>query len=189
MRSLLSLHTFSWVPKTVGFISNYPISFLVLPRVVLVPSLNSVPFMDLLKLHALILSDFFLRFSPISLLPLCGHHFGSHCAWLILLLHHLVSTVPVLSKRSPSALSWLLLHIHLVKGTRLHHFLPPTINPGEQYRFSAAPPHPPVSVKLSFLRSPLGRMLSRAMPVSPWGDYETAVSRVRCLRLFSSTNN
>lgn len=83
-------------------------------------------------LSNLILSPDFPRLAPSSFY---GQHFGSFCACLMALLCHSASTEHVLSKRNPSALSWLLPGMHSVKEISLGHFLPPhPINLVEQCR-------------------------------------------------------
>lgn len=82
-----------------GFLTNYPISFLVFPGYLSSP-FYLIPFLDLLEFHDLILS------SPFPVLPraVCspfGLHFGSY---LIALLSHLTSIVHVLSKEASPCL-------------------------------------------------------------------------------------
>lgn len=85
----------------------HPISFLAFPRSC-----------------AILQSDPFPRFSQVSLLLLYGHHFG-FCACFIVLFHYLASAIYALSKKNPSASSWLLLCMHLVKGISPCHFVTP----------------------------------------------------------------
>ena len=137
------------------------------------PLPHPISFLDCPGTCALLQSDSFPRLFQTSLFPLCGNHFGFYWACLIVLLHHLASTAHVLNKRNSSALSWHLLHAQSMQGISPHHFLSLLVNLAEQCRS-----RPRGAVRLSFLPSGLGRILSRMMPVTPWGHCDSAVSQL-----------